>query len=289
MARSNSTLATVLALVLGASAACTPTEPGTGGTGGSPAGTGGRPSTGTGGTPSTGTGGTMSGTGGTASGTGGTVSGTGGSASGTGGSASGTGGSASGTGGSGAEVGQPETGGVDMSGSGGEFKITHIDHKPHPTIAGRLCFLPEAGANGPMGGDVSPKMDWSAPPEGTKSLAITWYDRSNSTPHQIICNISADLRGLPANQGTKIPMGAQASTGHNKPGNHWYGPGTSVHEYEVTIWALSTPMLEGGCGTSGGGPTRMVYNKLKNAPKTLVLASDQKVLWGAASGNDCGR
>ena len=79
----------------------------------------------------------------------------------------------------------------------------------------------------------------------------------------------------------------KSSTGHNKPGNMWYGPGAggAAHAYEIRVWALSTPMLEGGCGASGAGPTRAVYMKLKNAPATLVLASDGKVLHGNVNGS----
>jgi phosphatidylethanolamine-binding protein (PEBP) family uncharacterized protein len=113
------------------------------------------------------------------------------------------------------------------------------------------------------------------------------YDQTNMTPHRIVCNIPPTETGQAADIKTMIPTGAQVSTGHSKPGNMWYGPGAGdVHAYEIRIWALSTPMLEGGCGTSGATATRAVYNKLKTAPATLVLASDFKILYGNVDG-DC--
>jgi phosphatidylethanolamine-binding protein (PEBP) family uncharacterized protein len=112
------------------------------------------------------------------------------------------------------------------------------------------------------------------------------YDQTNMTPHRIVCNIPPTETGQAADIGTMVPAGAMVSTGHNKPNNMWYGPGAGgdAHSYEIAIWALSTPTLEGGCSMSGATPTRAVYNKLKTAPATLVLAHDAKVLWGNVNG-----
>jgi phosphatidylethanolamine-binding protein (PEBP) family uncharacterized protein len=118
------------------------------------------------------------------------------------------------------------------------------------------------------------------------SYVLTMFDQSNMTPHRIVCNIPPTETMQAANIGTMLPMGAQASTGHNKKDNMWYGPGApgDAHSYEITIWALSTPMLEGGCGTSGATATKAVMAKLKAGIGTFVLASDSKVLWGNVDG-----
>jgi phosphatidylethanolamine-binding protein (PEBP) family uncharacterized protein len=187
-------------------------------------------------------------------------------------------GGAPGMGGSEAMGGAPGMGGA-AGGATGKFTIT-VDGI---MMMDRLCFKPEASNSG---GNKSPKIDWTTPPEGTKSLALTMFDQTNNTPHRIVCNIMPDVTGQVANVGTMVFPGAQVSTGHSKPGNMWYGPGAGgdAHSYEIAIWALSTPMLEGGCATSGATATRAVYNKLKNAPTTLVLAHDAKVLWGNVNG-----
>jgi hypothetical protein len=52
--------------------------------------------------------------------------------------------------------------------------------------------------------------------------------------------------GRPADAKGVILAGAQQGFGHGgKTG--WYGPGAGLRNYEVTIWALATPMLDGGC------------------------------------------
>jgi phosphatidylethanolamine-binding protein (PEBP) family uncharacterized protein len=281
MKKYSESLVLVCALALGGGWACSSAGPkggsgGAGGEGGEGDGGSGGSTGGSGGKASGGSGGSAGGSGGSTGGSGGS---TGGSGGGSGGSTGGSGGSTGGSGGGGvtadAGVDGPPT-------SGGKFTIT-VDGI---MMGDRLCFKPEAANNGPNGGNVSPKIDWTTPPDGTKSLVLTMYDQSNTTPHRIVCNIPPDVMGQVANVKTMVPMGAQVSTGHGKQGNPWYGPGAggNAHSYEIKIWALSTPMLEGGCGVSTAAATRAVYAKLKAAPATLVLASDGKVLWGNVDG-----
>lgn len=204
------------------------------------------------------------------------------------GGVSGSAGAASGGGGgvgsgmsSGGAAGVGGNAGDSNGGSPGAGKLTlTVDGIP---MGDRLCFKPEASNSG---GNHSPKMAWSGVPEGTRSLVLTMYDQTNTTPHRIVCNLAPTLMEQAADIKTMVPDGAQVSTGHSKPGNAWYGPGAggNAHAYEIAIWALSTPLLEGGCNMSGADATRAVYNKLKSAPPTLVLASDAKVLWGSVDG-----
>jgi phosphatidylethanolamine-binding protein (PEBP) family uncharacterized protein len=271
MTKFGRSLVIVSALGLGAWACSSPAQRNnTGGTGGEEetggAGTGGAKATG--GSP--GTGGSKA-TGG-APGTGGATGGSPGT-----GGASETGGAGGSTGGS---SGGADAGADGPPSSGGKFTIT-VDGVMMGT---RLCFKKEASNSG---GNKSPLITWMNPPAGTMSYALTTFDMTNNTPHRIVCNIPPTEVMQAADIKTMLPMGAQASTGHSKPGNMWYGPGAGdVHAYEIRIWALSTPMLEGGCGTSGATPTRNVYNKLKAGMGTLVLASDFKVLYGNVNG-DC--
>jgi phosphatidylethanolamine-binding protein (PEBP) family uncharacterized protein len=260
------------ALALAGTWACSSPAPrGGGGTGGEEE-TGGSP--GTGGSKATGGTGGGKATGG-APGTGGSTGGSGGATGGSGGSTGGTGGGGSGGGGStGADAG---TDGPPSS--GGKFTIT-VDGEMMGT---RLCFKPEASSSG---GNKSPLITWTNPPAGTMSYVLSMYDQSNKTPHRIVCNIPPTETMQAANIGTMLPMGAEAGTGHTKPGDPWYGPGAPhpAHSYEIAIWALSTPMLEGGCKGDGGTATNAVLAKLKAGIGTLVLATDSKVLWGAADG-----
>jgi phosphatidylethanolamine-binding protein (PEBP) family uncharacterized protein len=293
MKRNQAPLATAFALALATSMACTPapddgggTTPGTGGsssssgtggskgTGGSPAGTGGSSSsTGSGGSSSSGTGGT-------------TTAGTGGSSSsGTGGATSpGTGGSTSaGTGGT---TTTPDAGGgSDLPTAGGKMMIT-IDSDPATSTPTRLCFKPEASSGGAGGPDKSPKIDWSTPPAGTQSLVLMMEDLSNTTPHRIVCNIKPTETGQAADIKAKVPEGAQAGTGHGKPNDTWYGPGAggAAHKYEITIFALATPTLEGGCGPGKKAIPARDYLKKNKDNKAIVLDWDAKILWGNSAG-----
>jgi phosphatidylethanolamine-binding protein (PEBP) family uncharacterized protein len=287
MKRKNAPLATAFALALAAGTfACAPAPDngGNAGTGGSSSsGSGG--STGTGGTPKgtggtvAGTGGTVAGTGGTTAGTGGTVAGTGGTTAGTGGTVAGTGGTAAGTGGT---TGTPDAGASDVPAAGGKMMIT-VDSDPATSTPTRLCFKPEAGSGG---GDKSPKIDWTAPPAGTMSLVLMMEDLSNTpTPHRVLCNLKPTETGSPADVKAMLPEGAQAGTGHSKPMDRWYGPGAGVRNYEITIFALATPMLAPGCGPGGAkAKAARDYLKMNKMNKAVVLDYDSKVLWGSAGG-----
>jgi phosphatidylethanolamine-binding protein (PEBP) family uncharacterized protein len=279
--------ALVLALSLAGGWACSPEgqhggpNPGRGGAGGDTGGSGGSVSTG-------GSGGSTGGSGGS----GGAVGGSGGSTGGSGGS-SGAGGSTGGSGGSGGSGGAggsgggspADAGGGDRPSGGGTLSI-EVDSVPDPARM-RLCFKPSATNSG---GNHSPKIDWTGVPPEAKSLVLTTEDLTG-TPvcHQIICNIPPTVTGNPADAKGMIPTGAQTSYGHAGK-TAWYGPGAGppLRNYEIKIWALATPMFEGGCG---GEPTssRMHCARLKAMAndKTKVLATASKVLWGQANGTGC--
>jgi Raf kinase inhibitor-like YbhB/YbcL family protein len=213
-------------------------------------------------------------------GAGGSTGGAGGSTGGSGGSTGGAGGSTGGSGGS--------TGGAGGGGAGGSTGMLSItvDGVPDPAKM-RLCFKPEATNSG---GNHSPKIDWTGVPAEAKSLVLTTEDLTG-TPvcHQIICNIPPTVTGNPADAKSMIPAGAEASYGHAGK-TAWYGPGAGapLRRYEIKIWALATPMFEGGCG----GPatsSRMHCTRLKAmaTDKTKVLATASQILWGEADGKGC--
>jgi Raf kinase inhibitor-like YbhB/YbcL family protein len=95
------------------------------------------------------------------------------------------------------------------------------------------------------GGDVSPPLAWTDPPEGTKSLALICDDPdapSNTFTHWILFNIPSSVRELPEGAGTagKPPEGA--SPGTNDFGNVRYGgpapPPGAPHRYFFRLFAL---------------------------------------------------
>jgi phosphatidylethanolamine-binding protein (PEBP) family uncharacterized protein len=225
----------------------------TGGTGTGGTGTGGLPATG--GTP--GTGGIVS-TGGTP-GTGGIVStgGVGGGGGGHGGSTTGGGGHA----GSGSGTGGASSGG----GSSGSMTLTspsladgaHITSKytcqETPALQGKTV--------GNIGNGINPELDWTNPPAGTMSFAMTFLDTTlidmGGTQvmlgeHWAIWNIPLTATSLMEGLGSSLTgslMGAKQSGTFLAPCAGSMN-GTMGDKYEFTLYALSTSTLSGLSGTS---------------------------------------
>jgi phosphatidylethanolamine-binding protein (PEBP) family uncharacterized protein len=298
MKRSNSSLVTALALVLGAGAcqqASNPDDTGTPtdttrGTGGARGPVGSQSSGGSSGSTSTGgsTGSSSGGSTGSSSGgsTGSSSGGSTGSSSGgsTGSSSGGSTGSSSG--GSSGDAGgmAAETGGGDSGGStpapGGAFALTITGFTPGPN--GRNCYPPASNSMG----NKSPKMDWGPTPAGTKSYVLTTEDKSDSGPHQVMCNITPDITGFPMDIGKMVPPGAETGTRHKEAGgNFWYGPGAGgVRQYEIRIWAMAVDKLPGGCKNRAGALAAFKYLKDNMNNKAVVIATDGKSFWGNVNG-----
>lgn len=103
------------------------------------------------------------------------------------------------------------------------------------------------------GDNVSPQLSWANVPEGTKSFAVTMYDKDAPTGsgfwHWVVFNIPASATELKSDAGnvTKglTPQGAiQSATDFGVPG---YGgpcpPPGAPHEYLITVYALKVDKL----------------------------------------------
>lgn len=107
-------------------------------------------------------------------------------------------------------------------------------------------------AFGCTGGNISPELVWSNPPDGTKSFALTIYDPDAPTGsgwwHWVVSDIPASARSisLDASARKALPAGAVESlTDFGTPG---YGgacppPGDKPHRYIVTLYALNVEHL----------------------------------------------
>jgi hypothetical protein len=109
------------------------------------------------------------------------------------------------------------------------------------------------------GQNVSPALDWSTPPEGTKSFALMVHDPDAPTGgagiwHWVVVNIPATARsiaeGAGSADGAKLPAGSRQITNDyvgfiNSPG--WGGPcppkGAKAHSYNFTLYALKVERL----------------------------------------------
>lgn len=132
------------------------------------------------------------------------------------------------------------------------------------------------------GKDISPPLQWSDPPEGTKEFALICDDPDAPSPrrpapqpwvHWVIYGIPADVRELPAGvpPKEKLDSPAGARQGKNSWGSIGYrGPapprGSGKHRYVFTLYALDQPV------TLGPGATKA---ELLKAIEGHVLATAQ--------------
>ena len=121
-------------------------------------------------------------------------------------------------------------------------------------IGGQATKKEEFNGFGCSGQNTSPQLSWENPPSGTKSFAITIYDKDAPTGsgfwHWLVFDIPVTVNELKSNAGNAeaklIPQGAiQSKTDFGTPG---YGgpcppPGHGLHEYVITVYALKTDKL----------------------------------------------
>jgi len=135
---------------------------------------------------------------------------------------------------------------------------------------------------GCSGQNISPALNWSNAPTGTKSFAVTAYDPDAPTGsgwwHWVIYNIPADATGLAAGAGNgrNAPRGSQE--GNTDFGNKGYGgpcppAGDKPHHYHFKVFALKVDKLD----VPGGASAAMVgynlnANKLATATVTGLYA-----------------
>lgn len=120
-----------------------------------------------------------------------------------------------------------------------------------PTIAAgsTISMMHVFNSFGCTGKNISPALEWSGAPKGTKSFAISIYDPDAPTGsgwwHWVVFNIPANVTKLPANAGSPeaklMPAGAvQSRTDFGKTG--YGGPcppaGDKPHHYNIRVFAL---------------------------------------------------
>src|SRR5712691_173552 len=117
-----------------------------------------------------------------------------------------------------------------------------------PAFAAGEMIPAKYTADGP---DVSPALEWTAPPGGTKTLALIMDDPdapSGTWVHWVLVGIPPDRKGLPEGVERKAkPAGfGDAVNGKNDFGGLGYGgpapPRGSVHRYVFKLYALDTTL-----------------------------------------------
>jgi len=126
---------------------------------------------------------------------------------------------------------------------------------PDMTEGGMLSAAQVYKGFGCDGNNRSPALNWTTPPAGTRSLALTVYDPDAPTGsgwwHWVVFNIPATERALPAGAGAAdgkaLPAGVvQSRTDFGTPGFGGACPpsGDAAHRYIFTLHALDTERLD---------------------------------------------
>jgi len=142
-----------------------------------------------------------------------------------------------------------------------KFVLKSADIAPNAKIADKHVYK----GFGCEGGNVSPALEWSGAPAGTRSFAVTVYDPDAPTGsgwwHWVVFNIPASTtkldQGVGDASGARLPAGAvQSRTDYGAPG--YGGPcppkGPSLkkpHRYIFTVFALKVDKLDLGPDSSG--------------------------------------
>ncbi len=103
---------------------------------------------------------------------------------------------------------------------------------------------------GCTGGNLSPALEWTAGPAGTKSYLVMLHDPDAPTGvgfhHWWIADLPASTTSLPKGFGTDT-QGDAGVTGRNDYGATGYGgpcpPEGRTHRYEFYVWALGVDAL----------------------------------------------
>lgn len=148
---------------------------------------------------------------------------------------------------------------------GANFKLTTPSFDPKKPLPMKHVF----NGFGCTGENISPALEWSNAPAGTKSFAITVYDPDAPTGsgwwHWTVVNIPSTVTKIEegASNNKKLPSGAvEGRTDYGTPG--WGGAcppkGDKPHRYIFTVHALKTDKLEGIDGGSSGALTGFNIN-----------------------------
>ena len=156
----------------------------------------------------------------------------------------------------------------------GHFKLT----APDLALKGRIALPHVFNGMGCTGQNISPALQWSNPPVGTKSFAVTMYDPDAPTGsgwwHWVMYNIPASTTILPdgAGNGNNAPSGS--TQGMTDFGTKGYGGpcppvGDKPHHYHITVFALKVDKLDvPGNATSAMVGYNLNANKLGTARVT---------------------
>jgi Raf kinase inhibitor-like YbhB/YbcL family protein len=159
---------------------------------------------------------------------------------------------------------------------GGRFML----RAPDLTSRGRIAISHVYNGMGCTGQNISPTLEWSNVPAGTKSFAITAYDPDAPTGsgwwHWVMYNIPASTTSLAAGAGNGRNAPRGSTQGTTDFGSRGYGgpcppPGDAPHHYKFTVFALKVDKLDlPGNATAAYVGFNLNANKLATASVTAL-------------------
>lgn len=137
-----------------------------------------------------------------------------------------------------------------VAGHAGEFRLTSTDISADRPIPQAYVY-DRSGCNGQ---NLSPALDWTGAPEGTRSYAVTVYDPDAPTGHGwwhwAVANIPPGVTELPRGSGSREDdsLPEPAIQLRNDFGESAYGgpcppPGDKAHRYRFRVYALDVATL----------------------------------------------
>jgi Raf kinase inhibitor-like YbhB/YbcL family protein len=159
--------------------------------------------------------------------------------------------------------------------SQGRFRMSAPDLNSGRRIALSHVF----NGMGCTGQNISPALDWTNPPAGTRSFAVTAYDPDAPTGsgwwHWVMYNIPANTTGLAAGAGTGRNAPRGSAQGNTDFGSKGYGGpcppvGDAPHPYHFKVFALKVDKLD----VPGNATAAMIgYNLNANKLATAEIIS----------------
>lgn len=171
---------------------------------------------------------------------------------------------------------------VALPGLAAAMELSSPDIVQGENIAQTFAF----NAFGCTGENISPELDWSGAPEGTKSFVLMVHDPDAATGgagfwHWVVVDIPASASGVAQGAGTtdgaRLPDGArQIATDFGVPG--WGGPcppeADAAHRYDLTLYAMPVEKLDVPDGVTASMAGFMV-NSMALAKATLSASYDR--------------
>jgi Raf kinase inhibitor-like YbhB/YbcL family protein len=160
----------------------------------------------------------------------------------------------------------------------GHFQVT----SPDLVSKGRIALSHVYNGMGCTGQNISPALQWSNAPTGTRSFAVTIYDPDAPTGsgwwHWMIYNIPVTVTSLSAGAGNGRNAPTGSAEGPTDFGTKGYGGpcppvGDKPHHYHITVFALKTDKINvPGNATSAFLGFNLNANKLASARITGLYA-----------------